>query len=136
MNGMAGIADLVDDPSWKCAFTVTRVTASISSTGMSAGELVATHPAPIPFTGTIYPNSDPDDLLVLPEGLRSNRAIHVLTQSRLYLGGTEESSGDITDYVNYLGSIWKVAHLTNWGEYGFYHALAVESPRAKLGTQV
>lgn len=131
MADLQEVAELIDDPDFCIDFTITRVTTGRSTTGLSAGRSVVTHTAPAPVTGVIYPNTKPDSLLVLPEGLRQDQAIHVFARVPMVLGGDESP---LQDFINYQGGLWKVAFVKNWSDFGFYHAIAVESGRSDIGT--
>lgn len=130
---MINVSELITDSDFAQSFSITRVTAAIVQAGPGAGELAATHPAPIPTTGVVITDVSPEALLVLPEGLRSSRAIMVFTTIPLHTGGDEDP---ITDYVNYGPDVWKVAHLSPYGDFGFWQAIAIQSNRAAFGTLV
>lgn len=126
---MIDVSELIDDPDFAAPFSVRRVTNGIVQSGPAAGELAPTYVDVGPFTGVIQPNGSPDVLLVLPEGLRGDRAISIWVRERLYNGDGSTPS----DYVMHDSTIWRVFALKNWEQHGYWQAWAVESPDAKIG---
>lgn len=130
---MIDISELIDDPDFAAPFAVTRVTNSVVQSGPAAGELAPTHAQVGPYTGVIQPNGSPDALLVLPEGLRSNRAIVIWARERLYNGGDFSARDEISDYITHDSTIWRVFATKNWSQHGYWQAWATECPDGKIG---
>lgn len=124
---MINVSELIDDPDFCTTFAVTRATNGITQSGPGAGELVVASALVGPFTGVIQPNTNPDALAVLPEGLRNDRAIIIWSRERLYYGGDGGGTDDISDYVSYGGSTWRVYGGRDWGQHGYCESWAVES---------
>lgn len=130
---MIDISELIDDPDFAAPFSVKRVTNSVTESGPGAGELAPTWVAVGPYTGVIQPNGSPDVLLVLPEGLRGDRAISIWARERLYNGGDGEGRDELSDYVTHDGTLWRVFATKNWAQHGYWQAWAVECPDGKIG---
>lgn len=124
---MIDVSELIVDPDFAMVFPITRVGGHFVESGLEAGEWIVESGEPFDVTGIIHPNATPDDLLVLPEGLRTLRAILVFTLVPLRFGDGKEAADVETDYVSYQGKSWKIAHVTDWSEHGYYFGIAIDA---------
>lgn len=93
-------------------------------TGRMSQRFTVTHPAANDWQpagagqnrGVIYP-ADMDALQFAPEGTRLHDAIVVLAAKRMAFG----------DVVAWHGESWRVVHLQDYSDYGYYYALAVRA---------
>lgn len=77
--------------------------------------------AELKLTAIVIPTS-PNDVLLLPEQERYLPSIKIFTLEPLERG----------DLVHYRGLIYTLKTLANWGDYGYYHHIAVRhQPTAK-----
>ncbi|MBD8145138.1 hypothetical protein [Pantoea agglomerans] len=93
-------------------------------TGRMSRKFTVTHPATNDWQpagvsnnrGVIYP-ADMDALQFAPEGTRLHDAIVVLAAQRMAFG----------DVVAWHGENWRVVHLQDFSDYGYYYAVAVRA---------
>lgn len=80
-------------------------------------------PTEIPARGTIIPAGS-KDLLLLPEGDRITGAISIYNRGEIYQTHQEPYEGT-SDKIYWRGDCWKVGAVEPFGDYGFWHAVAV-----------
>lgn len=93
-------------------------------TGCMSRKFTVTHPATNDWQpagvsnnrGVIYP-ADMDALQFAPEGTRLHDAIVVLAAQRLAFG----------DVVAWHSESWRVVHLQDFSDYGYFYAIAVRA---------
>lgn len=77
---------------------------------------------PLSLTAVVYP-STPDELQILPEGRRSERAITIVTKQALQIPKAD-TGGDL---IAYDDETFEVQKLQYWGDSGnFWSAIAVK----------
>ncbi len=120
---MLDMSDVITDWDIAIPIAVTRVTTAIAINGPGAGEL-ATSEAPCCLTGIIQPMSA-KDLMLLPEGVRSDQVIVIHSAEAMYSddGGQGVQRNDL---INYRDTRYKVYSVLNQSEYGFYKAIAIQ----------
>lgn len=109
------VADAFGD--WLEALVATRTTGSYV-----AGRWVDDAPTTVNFTGVVQ-NANAQDLLVLPEGLRSEQTIKIHTTTRLIALIEGTTSGDS---VAYDGANWTVYNLADRKIGNYYKAILVK----------
>ncbi|KAA6118125.1 hypothetical protein F3I20_23250 [Candidatus Pantoea gossypiicola] len=93
-------------------------------TGRMSRKFTVTHPATSDWQpagvsnnrGVIYP-ADTDALQFAPEGTRLHDAIVVLAAKRMAFG----------DVVAWHDERWRITHLQDFSDYGYYYAVAVRT---------
>ena len=115
---MIDMSEIVNDPDFCIAFTITRDPGSY----MGRGGYQEQPPQTISTYGIITP-SDAETIMFLPEGDRITETITVTTTTPLLLG-QEGPPRTIADIINWNGQQYKVVKLLQWEPFGFYKALA------------
>lgn len=132
---MINVSELLKDKDFRTQIHLFLVNTNISTSGITAGEPVITHSADQVVTGVLVPNVTPDDLVVVPEGMRGNEMIKVYVPIELvYM--SDDTIPSSNHFVRYQGKQWKVAYSKNWLNNGYFMGIAVHSPRAPIGDLV
>lgn len=133
---MIDVAWLLDDPAYSKEYAGERHRSTIQSLGDAAGE-VSTVVAPLTLTASITPLKNPNELQLLPEGLRSSKCIKIFTQMPIYaedgdgISSSQVQGEAVFDMIVYDGGRYKVYLVRPWLDHGFYEAIAVNSDRVK-----
>lgn len=128
---MLNIAELLTDPDFVQNVTINRRVNQLVTTGDAAGEVtIDTFLLTVPMC--VQPIKDADDLLVLPEGQRSNKMMKFYSLQPMYCddGDLPAGSADARfDVVQWGTEKYKLLHVRNWSDYGYYEAIGVNSER-------
>lgn len=77
----------------------------------------------IPYINAVVQNANPDDLLIVPEGLRTTESIKLHTKGILK---TADEVGEVNaDVVNYDCKKWRVYNVADRKIGGYYKAIAI-----------
>jgi hypothetical protein len=125
------IAELLSDPDFVQNVVVNRRINQMITTGDAAGEVtIETFLLTVPMC--VQPIKDADDLLVLPEGQRSSKMMKFYSLQALHCDDGDPPSGSndaIFDVVQWGNEKYKLLHVRNWSDYGYYEAIGVNSER-------
>ncbi|TXG97747.1 MAG: hypothetical protein E6R08_06405 [Nevskiaceae bacterium] len=132
---MINIAELVTDPDFAQPIKLFTVSSAIATAGMAAGEVVITHTADRTVTGVLTPNITPDEMVVVPEGMRGQEMIKIYVVVPLTYT-SDDSVPSTNDFIRYKNRIWKMAYAKDWSDQGYWMGIAVNSPRAPIGDLV
>lgn len=102
MTAFNDVTDAFDG--WLETVTGERTTGSYSS-----GRWVSNAPSSLSFPGVVQ-NALPDDLKVLPEGLRTEEAIKIHTTFNLVAQIEDTTVGDVIFYEGYNWTVYNVAN--------------------------
>lgn len=120
------ISELISDPDFAQAFTVTRTAGQWVS-----GVFTNDQPVYIPFIGVIEPMKT-QDMLMFPEGDNIRGLVNVYTIEPIYTTRLDEStgtSGAFSDEITWQGEQYKIIQVQNYSDFGYYKAIAAR----KLG---
>jgi hypothetical protein len=125
------IAELLTDPDFVQNVTINRRVNQLVTTGDAAGEVtISTFLLTVPMC--VQPIKDADDLLVLPEGQRSNKMMKFYSLQAMYCDDGDLPAGATDarfDVVQWGTEKYKLLHVRNWSDYGYYEAIGVNSER-------
>jgi len=128
---MLNIAELLSDPDFVQSVVVNRRVNQLVTTGDAAGE-IGIQTFLLSVNMCVQPVKDPDDLNVLPEGQRSSKMMKFYSLVALHCDDGDLPSGStdaIFDVVQWNGEKYKLLHVRNWADYGYYEAIGVNSER-------
>ncbi len=123
---MINVADMINDPDFATDFQVVRRNGAFATTGLAAGEWVPASDAPVDVVGIIHPGIHPDALEMVPEGVRSLRAISVWVDIPLVNGDGTGATGTESDIILWKNETWKVKFVHDWSDNGYWFAIAVD----------
>lgn len=128
---MLNIAELLTDPDFVQNVVVNRRVNQMITTGDAAGEVtIETFLLTVPMC--VQPIKDADDLLVLPEGQRSSKMMKFYSLLALHCDDGDQATGSadaMFDVVQWGSEKYKLLHVRNWSDYGYYEAIGVNSER-------
>src|SRR5579872_2517190 len=114
------LSEVVNDPELAESFTIQRSIAVFARGG------VQTQVSAIPSYG-IIDNAQGQDMDQIPEGDRVTGMIVIHTEAQIYLTQVDPATevSYISDIVQWHNLDWRVMHVTDKSNRGFYSALAV-----------
>lgn len=87
-------------------------------------ESLETDPAALSLRCSVQESIGPDQRRLLPEGVRNDVAIMVISTTQLKL--EDEAAGTPADQVTFNGRQWVVSASGNWNLYGYYFAVCTQ----------
>jgi hypothetical protein len=112
------MSDIVNDPDFAQAFTVTR-----SFGRFAAGGWQEVNTTTLSMWGALVPLNE-KELLQLPEGDRVKGSIKVYCSSELFVTHANAPSG-VSDKITWKGEEYRIASLMPFMDYGFWSVIAV-----------
>jgi cell division protein YceG involved in septum cleavage len=108
---------VANSPAFAQAYTVNRSTGSFQQ-----GGYVSTTTARA-FWGIVQPATE-EDLQQVPEGDRSTGMMGFISEQPMHKTRAAGSASGIGDTVTWRGQDYRVVAVTQWGDFGFFKAIA------------
>lgn len=115
---MIDLSDIVNDPDFAQAYTVTRTSGSFGQGGYIPGS-----PTQIAFWGIIQPASE-EDLQQIPEADRTLGMMSFISTDQMYKTRVNsDGSSGLSDTIVWNGQTYKIVGTWPWKDFGFWKAV-------------